>query len=138
MIKPKIPKTQWLADNFNLTPEMWMAIFNFQKGLCALCKCPLDKTINTDHDHKSGLVRGLLCFRCNQALRESMTLDFVRKVLDYLIYPPATTALGTPTYGFPGRVGTILRRKLIKAKRKQNEKVLTDPINHGDPIDPSK
>lgn len=34
-----------------------------QNGLCAICKEP--SRLGIDHDHKSGLVRSLLCRRCN-------------------------------------------------------------------------
>lgn len=125
------PKEKSLLANFNLTLEKWQKIFDFQKGLCAICKAPLIRltkkgkpaVINTDHDHKTGLLRGLLCFRCNQALRESMTLEFVKAVFEYLLHPPATDALGNPHYGLAGRVGTKVRRKLLaKLRRQKHEK----------------
>lgn len=50
-----------------------------------------------------------------------MTVDFVRKVLEYLLKPPATAALGSPRYGLPGRVGTKKRRKLIAKLRKEKK-----------------
>ena len=37
-----------------------------QGGLCAACKT--DRPQHVDHDHKTGRVRGMLCFLCNQAL----------------------------------------------------------------------
>lgn len=43
-----------------------------QKGACAICECKLNSNRNTkfavDHDHKTGVVRGLLCSNCNTAL----------------------------------------------------------------------
>lgn len=37
-----------------------------QTGLCAICRCP--PAAHIDHDHDSGLVRGVLCFNCNAGL----------------------------------------------------------------------
>ncbi len=40
-----------------------------QKGHCAICpRKPLKKRLNIDHNHKTGKVRGLLCFPCNYAV----------------------------------------------------------------------
>jgi hypothetical protein len=37
-----------------------------QGGVCAACGKP--DPGHVDHDHKTGVVRGMLCFNCNQAL----------------------------------------------------------------------
>ena len=40
-----------------------------QDGGCGICGDPPGKTaLHVDHDHETGVVRGLLCFRCNSAL----------------------------------------------------------------------
>jgi hypothetical protein len=40
-----------------------------QHNLCAICGNPPKKrALALDHDHKTGEVRGLLCFRCNYGL----------------------------------------------------------------------
>lgn len=54
--------------------------------LCGICgRVPaLGKRLHRDHDHRSGLPRGLLCFRCNSALRSYMTLDWLRRAVVYL------------------------------------------------------
>ncbi len=40
-----------------------------QNGRCALChRFGRDGELVTDHDHETGIVRGLLCQRCNLAL----------------------------------------------------------------------
>jgi hypothetical protein len=36
-----------------------------QGGTCAVCP---GEAQHVDHDHETGLVRGILCFNCNQAL----------------------------------------------------------------------
>lgn len=37
-----------------------------QKGVCAICKSA--NKLAVDHDHKTGLVRGLLCYSCNSGI----------------------------------------------------------------------
>lgn len=59
-----------------------------QGGLCAMCgRRPKNhsKILVVDHDHKSGHVRGLLCFNCNMVLghlRDDVSL--MRRVIKYL------------------------------------------------------
>ena len=118
MPKPKL----W---NFNITEDERDQIFKFQNGACALCGNTVTKKgeplkLAIDHDHKDGLVRGLLCFRCNTMLG-SLVTEFVRKILEYLLNPPATQVLGAPRFGLPGRVGTKKQRKLYKKLKKQEK-----------------
>ena len=41
-------------------------MFEAQGGLCAICHKPqTTRKLAVDHDHESGLIRGLLCTRCN-------------------------------------------------------------------------
>lgn len=41
------------------------AIEDWQAGRCGICSA--ETTLVTDHDHSTGLIRGLLCHRCNTA-----------------------------------------------------------------------
>jgi hypothetical protein len=59
------------------------AMIGAQGGTCAVC---LGKPEHVDHDHKTGRVRGVLCFLCNQALgnaRDDVTV--LRGLIDYLV-----------------------------------------------------
>lgn len=127
MLKSKTkltPRQRRLWDNFHLTEKMWQAIYDYQKGLCAICKKLMRKP-NVDHQHagdEAGLIRGLLCPACNRALgrfRDSLIL--LQSAVEYLLHPPATTALGEPHYGLPGRVNTKKSRKLAKKFKKQQK-----------------
>jgi hypothetical protein len=113
------PNEKYLLENFLLSAESWQKIYDYQKGLCGVCHQPLvENKTYTEHAHDSGQVRGITCFRCNAAIREYFTVEFVAAILEYLKYPPATAALGRPHYGLAGRVGTKTRRALIKKLRK--------------------
>ncbi|WP_344824736.1 endonuclease VII domain-containing protein [Actinocorallia longicatena] len=56
----------WLKRAYGLTPEGVAAMIESQGGLCALCGVKAAEHV--DHDHRTGKVRGVLCFTCNVAL----------------------------------------------------------------------
>ena len=54
-----------------------------QGGVCAACKT--DEPKHVDHDHKTGRVRGMLCYLCNQALGNVRDdVSRLRGLIDYL------------------------------------------------------
>ena len=74
-----------LKRKYGLTPEEWEQKFNEQGRSCAACAATesgrKDGRWITDHDHVTGLVRGILCHRCNMV---AMEIARVRAVLQYL------------------------------------------------------
>lgn len=59
-----------LQKLYGISLEDWETMYDEQMGRCATCLIPLAecKIIATDHDHETGIVRGLLCNPCNLAL----------------------------------------------------------------------
>lgn len=94
-----------------------------QEGVCAVCRQPPKpgKNLNVDHDHKTGLVRGLLCWSCNRRVianhRDSTLLASAARYLDY---PPAPFAVGCK-YGRIGRVTNKRKKTKSKTTRKKKE-----------------
>lgn len=70
---------------YNLTFKQHEQMYTDQDGRCIICRnlLPYDK-IHTDHNHKTGKVRGLLCRSCNYGLHFIEDKDFVKKAKKYL------------------------------------------------------
>lgn len=52
---------------------------------CSIChRGPKTRKLHRDHDHHTGKPRGLLCHRCNRALPNWMTRDWLLAAVDYL------------------------------------------------------
>lgn len=105
-------KSLWIL--YRLTPDEYKAIFKFQDGTCAGCgKTPTGKRLAVDHDHKTGRIRGLLCWLCNRAL--GLIADNARAATNlgaYLYRPTAPVALGKETYGLIGKAKANKKKKV--------------------------
>ena len=55
-----------------------------QQDACAICRrrCATGRRLAVDHDHTTGRVRGLLCFRCNTSLARYE--EFAAEFAEYL------------------------------------------------------
>lgn len=103
-------------------------IFKIQGGRCAICRNrPATKRLATDHDHKTGDVRGLLCKRCNHDLlgggHDSVIVLW--RAITYLMSPPAMRAPGfVPSHGL---IVESLRRT-IEAEEAEAQAKLPEPV----------
>ena len=53
---------------------------------CWICNAPpKTRRLHIDHDHKTDQTRGLLCYRCNNALPSWMTATWLWHAMHYLI-----------------------------------------------------
>lgn len=60
-----------LKHDFGMTIEEWQALYNKQNGRCSICQIhqsQLKSRLAVDHDHKTGMVRSLLCGKCNRGI----------------------------------------------------------------------
>lgn len=58
-----------LMKKFGLTLVSFKERVAAQQGLCAICRqSPGKRTLDVDHDHRTGQIRNLLCRRCNFVL----------------------------------------------------------------------
>jgi len=60
----------YLKRKYGITLEQYDELLAEQGGGCGICgRLPRDDiSLHVDHDHLTGAIRGLLCFRCNNAL----------------------------------------------------------------------
>ena len=111
-----------LWRDFKLTLSDWDLIFSFQGKVCAICQ-KKKHIYHTDHDHETGMIRGILCSQCNRALgkaqdpRWQWTPQCFLNAYRYLSRPPAVDALQRKAYTFPGRLGTKRHRDWLKQNR---------------------
>lgn len=68
-------------------------LFETQNGLCAICRRPgtvdtrygVVRTLDVDHDHETGKIRGLLCNTCNKGLGFfDDDVDRIKTAIEYL------------------------------------------------------
>lgn len=77
---------------YGLKPGEYGRIYLFQGQVCAICRraTGATKALSVDHDHKSGLVRGLLCSTCNKLLGHLRDdVGAAQRIAGYLLAPPA-------------------------------------------------
>ncbi len=77
-----------LKRKYGLTIEQYDGLLAEQGGGCAICsrKPRPDISLHVDHDHETGQVRGILCFRCNNALGDfDDDPPLLQQALGYLV-----------------------------------------------------
>jgi hypothetical protein len=85
-----------VADTYGLNPGEYEILLAAQNGACAVCKKKFPYRLDCDHDHATGIVRGLLCKSDNRKVLPYAKDDPIRlrAAADYLENPPAPRVLG--------------------------------------------
>lgn len=97
MLHSSIKTREWRARNpakylrnhlrrYNLSLEDYQTMLRLQGGTCAICFSPCPEgRLCVDHDHTTGLLRGLLCRACNRALGGfNEDPELLRRAAEYL------------------------------------------------------
>jgi len=79
-----------LVRRYGITRKQYDEMLRIQGGVCAICGKPETRIdgrtgttfeLSVDHDHRAGLVRGLLCHKCN--LGFGIVEDLLESVVKY-------------------------------------------------------
>jgi hypothetical protein len=81
-----------LMREYGITLQEYNAMEVQQGSVCAICKQPETQERNgvkyrlaVDHCHKTGKIRGLLCFKCNSAMGQFEKRDVpIKNIEEYL------------------------------------------------------
>lgn len=106
---------------FDLSLDDHAQMLRYQNGACAICyRLPKKLPLAVDHDHKTGLVRGMLCHRCNRLLGWVFDdAEALRRAAEYLDNPPVARALGRVPKGLTGRVNAKRKRRRKPGPKKR-------------------
>lgn len=83
----KCDKCKNIKNRYGITGHQYYQMLEDQMGHCLICEGSVtEKTAYVDHDHYSGMVRGLLCHNCNAAiglLRHNKAIT--ERAVEYLV-----------------------------------------------------
>ena len=78
----------WRDAGVNMTYPRYLLMLEERGHRCDICKrldSDLNKALAVDHEHKTGLIRGLLCHDCNMVVgKMNDDPDMLRRAAEYL------------------------------------------------------
>ena len=87
--KPKSRKEFKLKYIHGISTDEYNIMFEEQKGRCAICDRPqseFKRSLAVDHNHETGMIRGLLCNKCNLVLGVlEDNINFLNRAKAYLL-----------------------------------------------------
>lgn len=74
---------------YGLTPQVFDKMMTAQDGKCPICETLLDAEVrdlcHIDHCHNTGVVRGILCKRCNLGIGfMNDDVEILKRAINYL------------------------------------------------------
>lgn len=115
-------------------PAIRTAILKSQGGKCAICEITIENSGCMDHDHSTGLLRGVLCNNCNgiegkiknlviRGRRWHKPKDFLGKILLYWIkHETDRTGLYHPIHRTATEKRELVNARARKKRAKAKEK----------------
>jgi hypothetical protein len=86
--KQRKQKDKYLQKKYGITLAEYEQKLVEQNGCCAVCskhKSNFKKALAVDHNHASGRIRGLLCPWCNRRRVGQLTIEWAKRVYEYLV-----------------------------------------------------
>jgi hypothetical protein len=77
-------KKQYYKRKYKLTLEQLQQKLESQLYRCEICGREIKESFHTDHNHKTGQVRGMLCCKCNLSVGLIEDKEFSEKIFSYL------------------------------------------------------
>lgn len=81
-------RDKYLRRKYGISLEQYNEMLKQQNFSCALCgkhQSNFSKSLHVEHNHKTGRVRSLCCFYCNRRRIGMLTLEWAKKIYDYLL-----------------------------------------------------
>ena len=86
---PEYHRERWLLRKYAMTVEDYNELLIEQDYACAICKkhvSEFERPLFVDHDHATGVIRGLLCNACNNILGQAYdNIEILKESINYLM-----------------------------------------------------
>jgi hypothetical protein len=82
----RVKLRSWMDQGIRISTQEFVSLWIEQRGNCGICELNYTVThrlLAVDHEHSTGIVRGLLDFRCNDSLARREFLMACGTVSDY-------------------------------------------------------
>jgi hypothetical protein len=85
--RPEVERDWYLRTEYGITLAQYNAMLAAQNGGCAICAgVDTKRRLAVDHDHATGVVRGILCENCNRGIGLFKdNPERLRRAVDYLV-----------------------------------------------------
>lgn len=78
-------RDQYLRNKYGITLEDYDQLLRVNDGGCWICGGrPKGTALHVDHNHRTGVVRGLLCWPCNKILTARWTGERLLAASNYI------------------------------------------------------
>lgn len=78
-------KRESKVRSYGISVETYQKMISDQNNCCAICGTSSDRSLDIDHCHTTGKVRGLLCSYCNKAIGMFKdNAEYLKSAIKYL------------------------------------------------------
>ncbi len=101
-----IQSRKTILRRYGMTPADYKRMLADQNGCCAICGTEARHHLHVDHDHTTGLVRGLLCRGCNNALGNvNDSIERLESAIRYLRHHAGKSSASANGASIPNELG---------------------------------